>query len=80
LEGWDEDETEGVEEVGEQMEDLGIADDGATTAPGDIETPSNDPTALEGPVTEEEAPTTEGKLSLLLSYRPEVGYWNEIKY
>ncbi|KAJ6181077.1 hypothetical protein N7519_011538 [Penicillium mononematosum] len=59
LEGWDEDETEGVEEVEEQMGDLGIADEGATTTPGDIETPSNDPTASEEPVTEEEAPTTE---------------------
>ncbi|KAJ6167476.1 hypothetical protein N7497_000319 [Penicillium chrysogenum] len=59
LEGWDEDETEGVEEVEEQMEDLGIADDGVTTTPGDIETPSNDLTALEEPVTEEETPTTD---------------------
>ncbi|KAF3022333.1 hypothetical protein E8E15_008914 [Penicillium rubens] len=59
LEGWDEDETESVEEVEEQMEDLGIADDGVTATPGDIETPSNDPTASEEPVTEEETPTTD---------------------
>ena len=79
LEGWDEDETEGVEEVEEQMEDLGIADDGVTTTPGDIETTSNDLTALEEPVTEEETPTTDGMLSLLLSYQP-VCDCNEIKY
>jgi translation initiation factor 2D len=79
LEGWDEDETESVEEVEEQMEDLGIADDGVTATPGDIETPSNDPTASEEPVTEEETPTTDGMLSLLLSYQP-VCDCNEIKY
>lgn len=80
LEGWDEDEIEGVEEVEEQMEDLKIEDGGATSTPGDIETPSNDPTASEEPMTEEDAPTMEGKSYLPPSYQPEVGYWNEIKY
>ncbi|KAJ5418773.1 uncharacterized protein N7487_002323 [Penicillium crustosum] len=56
LEGWDEDETESVEE---QMGELRIEDDGVTTATGDIDAPSNDPTTSEEPVTEEEAPTTE---------------------
>lgn len=61
LEGWDEDETEDVEE---QMGELRIEDDGATTASGGIEAPSDDLTASEEPVTEEEAPTTEGKSSI----------------
>lgn len=61
LEGWDEDETEGVEE---QMGELRIEDDEVTAASGDIDAPSNDPAASEEPVTEEEAPTTEGELSI----------------
>ncbi|KAJ5493773.1 Translation initiation factor SUI1 [Penicillium fimorum] len=56
LEGWDEDETEGFEE---QLEELKIDDDRATTASGDIETPSNDPAAAEEPAAEDKAPTTE---------------------
>ncbi|CRL28147.1 Translation initiation factor SUI1 [Penicillium camemberti] len=56
LEGWDEDETEGVEE---QMGELRIEDDEVTAASADIDAPSNDPAASEEPVTEEEAPTTE---------------------
>lgn len=61
LEGWDEDETEGVEE---QMGELRIEDDEVTAASADIDAPSNDPAASEEPVTEEEAPTTEGELSI----------------
>lgn len=64
LEGWDEDETEGVEE---QMEELKIEDDEPTAASGDIETLSNDPRISEEPVIEVDAPPTEGESPLPFS-------------
>lgn len=61
LQGWDEDETEDVEQ---QIEDMKIEDHRFTPASGDIDASSDDAALEDEPLPEEEAPTTQGNLSL----------------
>ena len=68
LEGWDEDETDDVEEG---MEDLAIDDDGEGPAEDIEETPSDEPAPVEESVVEEEPePTTKGEGSLFFPFQP----------